>query len=104
MTLIDSSITGAQMTGLNLFKFVCEHTQKRPVSVIMMYPNVLSLGPDAACISFVRITQIVDTANRPAVIQTEETMVWQRKNGAWRLMHVHRTANSGTCQPKTFIL
>lgn len=62
--MFDSSISGALMTGLNMIKFSCEHLSKllfynkrRPASITMLYPNVIPMGPDAACISFVRITQ-----------------------------------------------
>jgi ketosteroid isomerase-like protein len=47
---------------------------------------------DVAVVTYVRLIQSSDSGAR-AASATEETRVWQRQSGAWRLVHFHRSAN-----------
>jgi calcium/calmodulin-dependent protein kinase (CaM kinase) II len=67
---------------------------KTPRTVTMTRPHVRLLGPDAAVVSYVRLTQSVDAAGAPQTSRVEETRVWQRQNGHWRHVHFHRSGNS----------
>ena len=57
-------------------------------------PHVRMLGPDAAVVCYVRLTQSVDATGAPQTSRFEETRVWQRENGHWKHVHFHRSANS----------
>jgi calcium/calmodulin-dependent protein kinase (CaM kinase) II len=49
------------------------------------------LGDDAAVISYVRLVQKLDAHGVPVTVTTEETRVWQRKDGRWKHVHFHRS-------------
>jgi calcium/calmodulin-dependent protein kinase (CaM kinase) II len=56
----------------------------------MASPHVRWLGKDAAVISYVRLVQKL-VGGAPATVATEETRVWQRRDGEWRHVHFHRS-------------
>lgn len=58
--------------------------------VTMASPHVRWLGPDAAVLSYVRLVQKMADAG-PVTVATEETRVWQRRDGKWRHVHFHRS-------------
>jgi hypothetical protein len=61
-----------------------------PCHVTMASPRVRWLGKDAAVISCVRLLQkLVEGAT--VTVATEETRVWQRRDGQWRHVHFHRS-------------
>lgn len=61
-----------------------------PFQVTMASPHVRWLGIDAAVVSYVRLVQkLADGA--PVTVATEETRVWQRRDGKWRHVHFHRS-------------
>ncbi len=60
----------------------------------MAAPRVRLLGDDAAVVTYVRLTQYVDSANVPQTARFEETRVWQRQDGHWKHVHFHRSANA----------
>ena len=50
------------------------------------------LGSDAAVIAYVRLVQKLDGSEKPVTICTEETRVWQRIDGQWKHVHLHRSS------------
>ncbi len=62
-----------------------------PHTVTMSSPKVLLLGPDAAVVVYVRLVQRLGDAHGPITMVSEETRVWQRRDGAWRHVHFHRS-------------
>lgn len=62
-----------------------------PCQVTMASPQVRWLGEDAAVIIYVRLVQKLSNA-APVTVTTEETRVWQRRDGRWRHVHFHRSA------------
>lgn len=66
--------------------------------LLLLQPQLLQvrmLGADAAVVSYVRLQQKVDSKTlRPVTLATEETRVWQRKDGKWRNVHFHRSPPS----------
>jgi calcium/calmodulin-dependent protein kinase (CaM kinase) II len=65
-----------------------------PHNTSMSQPQVLLLGPDAAVLSYVRLVQKLDPAGAPVTVCSDETRVWQRRDGAWRHVHFHRTVTA----------
>ena len=62
-----------------------------PYHVTMASPHVRWLGEDAAVISYVRLVQKLAAGGSPLTAATEETRVWQRRDGRWRHVHFHRS-------------
>lgn len=56
-------------------------------------PHVWMLGPDAGVVAYVRVVQRLDDAGKPVTARSEETRVWQRRDGQWKHVHFHRSAN-----------
>jgi len=56
----------------------------------MCGPHVRLMG-DVAVIAYYRLTQGVDDQGQPYSKGTEETRVWQRKDGRWSHVHFHRS-------------
>ena len=46
---------------------------------------------DVAVVSYYRLTQVVDEQGGVFSKGTEETRVWQKKNGQWKHVHFHRS-------------
>jgi calcium/calmodulin-dependent protein kinase (CaM kinase) II len=65
-----------------------------PVNTTMSAPQVRLLGPDAAIISYARLTQRTGSDGAPVTSRCEETRVWQRIEGRWRHVHFHRSATT----------
>jgi hypothetical protein len=60
------------------------------IQVSMARPHIRWISPDAAVLSYTRLTQkMVDGAAVTA--SCCETRVWQRINGTWKHVHVHRS-------------
>jgi calcium/calmodulin-dependent protein kinase (CaM kinase) II len=56
----------------------------------MCSPHVRVMG-DAAVLAYCRLTQVQDDQGRFSSIATEETRVWQKKDGRWKHVHFHRS-------------
>jgi calcium/calmodulin-dependent protein kinase (CaM kinase) II len=44
-----------------------------------------------AVLVYVRLTQFLDASGSPKTSAVEETRVWQKKDGAWKHVHFHRS-------------
>jgi calcium/calmodulin-dependent protein kinase (CaM kinase) II len=62
-----------------------------PHHTTMCAPRVRLMG-DVALVTYVRLEQRVGTSGTPATAAFEETRIWQRREGAWRHIHFHRSA------------
>ena len=61
-----------------------------PLNITMSTPHVRVMG-DVAVISYIRIVQKLDGSGSPVTTRSEETRIWQRRDGRWRHVHFHRT-------------
>jgi len=86
---------GQLVVGLafHRFYFTLPADAKAPRQVTISQPHVRFLGRDAAVVSYVRLTQTVDEHGRPHTTRMEETRVWQRRDGQWKHVHLHRSAS-----------
>lgn len=96
LTAIEPESRGNMVEGLEFHKFYFDNLfpSKQPVNTTILSPHVHMLGPNAACISYIRLTQIILSDGIPKTNQSEETRVWHKKNGSWVNVHFHRS-NSG---------
>ena len=60
------------------------------VTVTMARPHLRWLSDDAVVLSYTRLTQRL-TGGEPITASCCETRIWQRSNGSWQQVHVHRS-------------
>lgn len=96
--LCDSSLTafepeapGQLIEGLAFHRFYFDLGGVRGRhQTTMSAPRVRLMG-DSAIISYVRLVQRLNADGAPVTISTAETRIWQRKDGAWKHVHFHRS-------------
>ncbi|XP_060576358.1 calcium/calmodulin-dependent protein kinase type II subunit delta-like isoform X6 [Ruditapes philippinarum] len=96
ITCFEPEAMGNLIVGMDFHKFYFDHVlskNNKPVNTSILNPTVHVLGDDAACIAYVRLTQFIDKDGLPATKQSEETRVWQRKDGKWQNVHFHRSGD-----------
>jgi hypothetical protein len=82
---------GQLIVGMPFHRFYFElGAATGPYQVMMASPQVRWLGNDAAVISYVRLVQKL-VGGAPVTVATEETRVWQLRDGKWRHVHFHRS-------------
>ncbi|KAL4240955.1 Calcium/calmodulin-dependent protein kinase type II subunit delta [Mactra antiquata] len=96
ITCFEPEAMGNLIVGMDFHKFYFDHGKvlsknNKPVNTSILNPTVHILGDDSACIAYVRLTQFIDKDGLPATQQSEETRVWQRKDGKWQNVHFHRS-------------
>jgi calcium/calmodulin-dependent protein kinase (CaM kinase) II len=94
LTCFEPEARGERVTGLDFHHFYFR--ERRPAEAAqttLIEPEVRMLGPDAAAVTYVRLTQSRDAAGAACTSRAEETRIWQRRDGRWKLVHVHRSAN-----------
>lgn len=79
--------------GFHQYYFQMESSGKKHVRTTLASPHVRIIG-DAAIVSYVRLTQVLDAGGAPQTKAVEETRVWQRQNGSWKHVHFHRSLPS----------
>lgn len=62
----------------------------QPVST-MSSPTVKLLADDVALVAYARLTQKLDEAGKPVTLVSEETRIWQKREGRWKHVHFHRS-------------
>ncbi len=105
--LTDSSLTafepealGQLVEGLPFHEFYFQRgTSSGGSHTTMCSPHVRVLG-DVAVIAYVRLIQRRDAGGVLVTLGSEETRVWQRRDGNWRQVHFHRSP-LGTWRPAT---
>uniref|UniRef100_A0A0B7B7T1 calcium/calmodulin-dependent protein kinase n=2 Tax=Arion vulgaris TaxID=1028688 RepID=A0A0B7B7T1_9EUPU len=99
LTSFEPEALGNLIVGLDFHKFYFDHVlskNNKPVNTSILNPHVHLLGEDAACIAYVRLTQLIDRDGLPVTKHTEETRIWQRKDGKWQNVHFHRSGTNST--------
>lgn len=95
LSCFEPEARGQLVVGLDFHRFYFElpSAGASPRRVTMSQPHVRWLGSEAAVISYVRLTQSLDAQGQPQTTRTEETRIWQRRDGQWKHVHFHRSAN-----------
>lgn len=91
LTCFEPEAMGNLVTGLDFHRFYFELERSAgPVQVTLASPHVRLMG-DVAIVSYVRLTQVLDSNGSPVTKASEETRIWQRYNGDWKHVHFHRS-------------
>ncbi|XP_067672570.1 calcium/calmodulin-dependent protein kinase type II delta chain-like isoform X6 [Haliotis asinina] len=106
LTSFEPEALGNLIVGMDFHKFYFDHVlskNNKPVNTSILNPHVHLLGEDAACIAYIRLTQYIDrsvTNGLPVTMQSEETRIWQRKDGKWQNVHFHRSGSASAPHAK----
>ncbi|MGE5178192.1 MAG: DUF4440 domain-containing protein [Bacteroidota bacterium] len=93
VTCFEPEARGELVEGLDFHRFYfVERRAADGAQTTLIGPRVRMLGPDAAVVTYVRLVQSRGTGGA-ATARFEETRVWRRREGAWLLVHLHRSAN-----------
>jgi calcium/calmodulin-dependent protein kinase (CaM kinase) II len=91
LTAFEPEALGQVVEGLDFHKFYFTGSGgggRRQNS--MCSPHVRVMG-EVAVLSYFRLTQVHDEQGRFSSAGTEETRVWQKKDGQWKHVHFHRS-------------
>ena len=97
VTAFEPEANGNLVEGVEFQKFYFDNVLRQrnaPTNTTILSPHVHILSAEAACISYVRLTQRIGSNGEPVTDQSEETRVWQLKNGHWVCVHLHRSSKS----------
>lgn len=95
LTCFEPEARGERVTGLDFHHFYFrERRPSEAAQTTLIEPEVRLLGPDAAVVTYVRLIQSRDASGVAHTSRAEETRIWHRREGRWRLAHVHRSASS----------
>jgi calcium/calmodulin-dependent protein kinase (CaM kinase) II len=93
VTCFEPETRGQLVEGLAFHEFYFDlGSDGRPCQNTMASPRVRMLGADAAIVTYVRLVQRLGSDDVPKTTPVEETRVWQRIDGHWRHVHLHRSA------------
>lgn len=94
LSAFEPEARGHRVEGLAFHRFYFTQVPRQAsTQVTMCAPHVRRVGADAAVVSYARLVQSLDANGAPRTSRTEETRVWQRRDGAWRHVHFHRSAS-----------
>jgi calcium/calmodulin-dependent protein kinase (CaM kinase) II len=95
LSCFEPEARGHLVHGLEFHRFYFDNLSHRlAVNTTMATPHVRFVGDDVAVISYVRLMQRIANDGTPGTTRFEETRVWQRQKGHWKLVHLHRSGNS----------
>merc|ERR1719410_1944352 len=102
ITAFEPEALGNLVEGIEFHKFYFDNfnsiqavKQSKTSHVTILNPVVHLLGEDAASIGYVKVTQTLDKQGHAYTSQSEETRIWQRRDGRWLNVHFHRS--NSTC-------
>lgn len=91
LTAFEPEAPGQLVSGLDFHQFYFGLGGIRgPHRTTMCSPHVRVMG-DVAVVSFSRLVQRLGESGAPSTAASNETRVWEKKNGKWRHVHFHRT-------------
>ncbi|VDO93552.1 unnamed protein product [Soboliphyme baturini] len=100
MTCFEPASMGHLVEGMDYHKFYFNQMaaqlrlESRPSRTILINPVVYLMGEDAACVAYIRLTQLIDKQGIPQPRQVEETRVWQKRDGKWLCIHTHLSSSA----------
>lgn len=96
VTCFEPESRGVLVEGLEFHQFYFRGRREvgtgGSMQATMISPRVQRLGADVAVVTYVRLIQTRDAGGGFVASRAEETRVWHRREGGWRLVHLHRSA------------
>ncbi|CAL8138754.1 unnamed protein product [Orchesella dallaii] len=113
MTAFEPESVGNLVAGMDFHKFYFENLggpslvnnaknniSKSSINTTILNPHVHVLGDEAAVIAYIRLVQFIDKQSHCArTVQCEESRVWQKRDGKWQMVHLHRSSGAATAWP-----
>ena len=95
LSCFEAETNGILVEGLPFHRYYFELPSEptatpSPVTVTMARPHLRWLGDDAVVLSYTRLTQRL-SGGEPITASCCETRIWQRGDGRWQQVHVHRS-------------
>lgn len=94
LSCFEAETNGHLVEGLAFHKYYFElpsdGTPPTPVTVTMARPHLRWLSDDAVVLSYTRLSQRL-VNGEPITASCCETRIWERSNGNWQQVHVHRS-------------
>jgi hypothetical protein len=91
LTAFEPEALGHLVEGLEFHRFYFDlGGVKGRFQTTLASPRVRIMG-DVALVTYVRLNQRVSADKVPSTAGFEETRVWQRRDGAWKHVHFHRS-------------
>lgn len=91
ITCFEPEAGGHLVAGLPFHKFYFDLPgSDSPRQTTISGANVRVIG-DVAVVCYVRLTQKLDASGAPVTALADETRIWQKKGGAWKHIHFHRS-------------
>jgi calcium/calmodulin-dependent protein kinase (CaM kinase) II len=92
LTCFEPEARGQLVEGLPFHRFYFHRPgDGAPRHTTICSPHVRVIG-DSAVVCYSRLTQTTDAAGQSVTYATQETRIWQRQAGGWRLVHFHRSS------------
>jgi calcium/calmodulin-dependent protein kinase (CaM kinase) II len=92
ITCFEPEARGQLVAGMAFHKYYFDlGAASPPPQNTMASPRVWLLGEAGAVVAYVRLVQRLGTDGAPQTVAIEETRVWQRIDGGWRHVHLHRS-------------
>merc|ERR1719295_2227934 len=102
ITAFEPEALGNLVEGIEFHRFYFDNflsvqalKQSKTTNVTILNPQVHLLGDDAASIGYIKVTQSLDKHGNAHTSQSEETRIWQKRDGRWQNIHFHRS--NSTC-------
>ncbi|ODN03986.1 Calcium/calmodulin-dependent protein kinase type II delta chain [Orchesella cincta] len=113
MTAFEPECVGNLVAGMDFHKFYFDNLggpslvnnaknniSKSSINTTILNPHVHVLGDEAAVIAYIRLVQFIDKQTHCArTVQCEESRVWQKRDGKWQMVHLHRSSGAATAWP-----
>jgi dihydrofolate reductase len=92
LTCFEPETRGELVEGLGFHQFYFDlPSSGTRRNITILSPQIRLLGPEAALICYIRLTQYVDGSGTAHTSKVEETRVWQKINNSWKHVHFHRS-------------
>lgn len=92
LTAFEPEACGHLVEGMDFHHFYFDLPKNdSPTQTTLVQPHVRMIGEDVAIVCYNRLIQQLDKQGSPISVVTEETRVWQRKEGQWKHVHFHRS-------------
>lgn len=91
LTCFEPEARGHLVEGLDYHHFYFKlGAVQGSFNTTMADPHLRLVG-DIAVLSYVRLNQRQGADGKPSTSAIEETRIWQKKDGAWKHVHFHRS-------------